>query len=331
MSAIEQAPFRKADDGALKLLIAIFAATGAACVIAAVYFTLPIVQASLLAAAFVCSFGTLKNLAQLIGQKRLIVSAQNTFNDLVTNDPGYAFLTDASGEVLICSRNAKQRFDVTGETNLAVLLTAVIANPDVVLFRILSQASELGGSKEDVITRTGHFRLSATSVDEETFIWRLEEASIGDTSASKVGQGKSIPMLTYGARGAVLFVNEACRSFLGFRPKSLTEIFGDVPPRTAHSYEIKAADGVSSVTIAIIESNAGRQEMFLIPMSASAADNSGPRELIAEWDAIEDLPVPLLKISSAGEVLASNREARTLLDLASTEVVLLFRTGLRLV
>ena len=41
--------------------------------------------------------------------------------------------------------------------------------------------------------------------------------------------------------------------------------------------------------------------------------------MAAEWDAIEDLPVPLLKIDSNGSVLASNREARSLLAIYSTQ------------
>ncbi len=54
----------------------------------------------------------------------------------------------------------------------------------------------------------------------------------------------------------------------------------------------------------------------MVLISPSALPQERPE---AEWDAIEDLPVPLLKASDDGRIVASNREARNLLHIASTE------------
>ena len=128
-----------------------------------------------------------------------------------------------------------------------------------------------------------------------------------------------LPMMTLGSRGAVLFVNDACRTLFGHRPKSASDVFGNLHPRSGATLNVPTADGTSPVTVAISQSAAGKHAVYLIPNNDGADDPSGPRALTAEWDAIEDLPVPLLKISADGAVLASNREARTLLDIASTQ------------
>ena len=69
------------------------------------------------------------------------------------------------------------------------------------------------------------------------------------------------------------------------------------------------------MTAVVVDGVTGRKEVYLIPSDVDL----GPRELSTEWDAIEDLPVPLLKISSDGAVLASNREARSLFGIATTD------------
>ena len=105
--------------------------------------------------------------------------------------------------------------------------------------------------------------------------------------------------------------------FLGFRPKSATEVFGNTVLRNGLMLRVAGAE--VPVTVAILNSQVSWREVFLIPNSDEDIIHAGPRELAAEWDAIEDLPVPLLKIDSNGSVLASNREARSLLAISSTQ------------
>ena len=286
---------------------------------AAFLFTVPIVQASLLAAAIVCVFGALKNLAQLFAQGREADSVKSTVENLVSHDPDMAFLTSADGDILACSEVAQRRFDGAIGTSLTVLLTELIASPDAVLFRLLTQAESTGSAKDIVATRSGHFRVSVIGVDQNEYLWRICENSTGEIAHQSPGQSLSIPMMTFGSRGAVLFVNETCRTLLGFRPKSAAEVFADGIFRNGLTYKVKTADGEINVTVAIVETMAGRREIYLIPSGKGEPSIVAPRELIAEWEAIEDLPVPLLKVSPDGVVLASNREARTLLDIASTE------------
>lgn len=234
---------------------------------------------------------------------------------VVEHDPDHAFLTDAQGSVVAWNRHASDKFgDVEGKS-IGAVFTTILANPDAVLFRLLERADLSGYGKEDVVTRGGHYRLVLTKVDEDAYLWRLEETGKTAKPGLRDSDSLSIPLLTIGSRGAVLFVNEACRAFLGYRPKSIDDVFVDVPVRSGQVRPIAASSGDVHVIAAVVDGVAGRKEVYLIPSDADL----GPRELSAEWDAIEDLPVPLLKISSDGAVLASNREARNLLGIATTD------------
>jgi two-component system cell cycle sensor histidine kinase/response regulator CckA len=234
---------------------------------------------------------------------------------VLEHDPDHAFLTDAEGNIVAWNKLASDKFgDVEGKS-IGAVFTTILANPDAVLFRLLERADISGYGKEDVVTRGGHYRLVLTKIDGDTYLWRLEETGKITKPGLRDSDSLSIPLLTIGSRGAVLFVNEACRAFLGYRPKSIDDVFGEAIVRSGQVRAVTASSGDVHVTAAVVEGVAGRKEVYLIPSEA----DFGPRELSAEWDAIEDLPVPLLKISSDGAVLASNREARNLLGIATTD------------
>ena len=240
---------------------------------------------------------------------------RHAVTDIVVRDPDCAFLITVDGDILVCNKNATERFGDMADKSIGTVFTSILANPDGVLFRLIARAQLSGCGKEDVVTRGGHYRIAVTRVDPETILLRLEEVGKPGRSGLRDSDALSIPLLTVGSSGAILFVNEACRTFLGRRPKAISDIFGDAVLRSGTARPVVAVHGDVMVTIAIIDVAAGRKEIYLIPINA----DDGPRELSAEWDAIEDLPVPLLKISADGAVLASNREARSLLDIACTE------------
>ena len=234
---------------------------------------------------------------------------------VVEHDPDHAFLTDADGNVIAWNKHALNKFgDVKGKS-IGGLFTSILVNPDAVLFRLLEDADTVGFGKEYIVTRGGHYRLILTKAGEENYLWRLEETGKATMPGLRDSDSLSIPLLTIGSRGAVLFVNEVCRAFLGYRPKSINDVFGDAPLRSGQARTVAASTGDANVTVAVIDGVTGRKEVYLIPSDS----DFGPRELSTEWDAIEDLPVPLLKISSDGAVLSSNREARSLLGIATTD------------
>lgn len=244
--------------------------------------------------------------------------ATAALDNVIRFDPALALMTDADGLILNLNPAAAKRLAVKKGDGLGDGFSAVFASPDATLFRLFKTANEAGGGTEDVITRAGRFRITVITAGPARYLWRIEgDAAIENAGAATASAAPSLPMMTVGGSGAVLFVNEACRALLGHRPKSATEVFGDVPLRSGTQWIIESADGPAHVVLAVIDSAAGRKEVFIIP--SIDAKEPAPRELNAGWDAIEDLPVPLLKIASDGAIVASNREARNLLALDCTE------------
>ncbi len=288
------------------------------CIGGAVVMPQPVVQVSLFAAALVFSVGSIFLVAQQFRGAPPIETVNSIVANVVAHDPDIAFLTNSEGEVILCNEAAKIRFEPTAQQSLGVILTAIVANPDVVLYRLLTRADAMGCGKEEIVTRSGQYGLSVAKLDQDAYLWRLENGLQNDQPKGRASDALSIPMLTLGKRGTVLFVNDACRKFLGYRPKSMDEVLGDLVPRTGLNCQLDSVNGSVAVTLAMVESKAGRNEIYIIPSDAKEDVQKGVRELTTEWDAIEDLPVPLLKISADGELVASNREARGLLGVPST-------------
>ena len=112
-------------------------------------------------------------------------------------------------------------------------------------FGFLEDADTFGSGKEDIVMRGGHYRLILTKVGEDTYLWRLEETGKTKKPGLRDSDSLSIPLLSIGSRGAVLFVNEACCAFLGYRPKSINNVFGDTTLRSGQTHSLPHRRGTS--------------------------------------------------------------------------------------
>jgi two-component system, cell cycle sensor histidine kinase and response regulator CckA len=241
-------------------------------------------------------------------QRQILMRAVGSF---VAHDGWPSFVTDAEG--MITSRNAAamERFQDTIALTLTDVFKDMFANPGGVLFRLQGRAVDHGVAREDVVTRRGHLRLSAHRIESNVFLWRIEDM------AERAGSGRgadalSLPMLTAGPSGTILFMNEAFRRLTGGRARTLDKVFLDLPLGNGRVHSVEGTEGPIDCLVAEVQATGGRREIYLLP-SAAAGPNA--RNEATGWDAIEDLPVPLLKVAATGEVLASNREARALLPM----------------
>ncbi|WP_418887975.1 ATP-binding protein [Octadecabacter algicola] len=236
-------------------------------------------------------------------------AARQSVIALVEQDPSPSFLADSEGRIIRRNDRAAERFrDINVET-LGRVFSEMFANPSAVMFRIQNKALALGSAREDIVTRKGHVRLSVNAVDDTAFLWRLEDLS------DRMGVGRSadalsLPMLTAGPSGTVLYMNEAFRRLLGGRVKNLESVFSELPIVSGQVHHVLCESGEKACLVAEVPSHGGRSEIYLLP-SDTVSDGLAVQ---TEWAAIEELPVPLLKIALDGEVLSSNREARILLD-----------------
>ncbi len=236
-----------------------------------------------------------------------------TVKSLIEHDAAPGFVTDADGQVTFRNEAARERFgagdggDAEEEAHsLASVLGDLFASPQAVLGRLQNKAQITGSAREDVVLRRGHMRLSAQRIAGEGFLWRLEE--LGERGqAGRSGESINLPMMTVSRTGTILYMNEAMRRFLGGRQTALDRVFADLPVANGRVAMVSTADGVLPRLVCEIASSAGRREIYLLPEPGT--DIVEPEQ----WDLVDALPVPLLKLDETGRISMANRRARRLL------------------
>ncbi|QQA44944.1 response regulator [Pelagovum pacificum] len=227
--------------------------------------------------------------------------------ELIRNDTQVAFVTNEAGDIRERNLAARTRFHDPFVDTLGFVLTDIFANPGAVLFRMQSRAQSTGFASEDIVTRAGAVRLTVQRMGEDIFLWRLLEEGERQPAA-RGGDALTLPMLTAGPSGTILYMNEAFRRLMGGRVKSLDAVFSELPLVSGRRHRVMGVDGPVHCIVAEVQGSGGRREVYLIPGEGEAPDRAGPG-----WDAIEEMPVPLLKVAVGGEILEANRQARDLL------------------
>jgi len=238
---------------------------------------------------------------------------------LISRDATPAYFADENGVITFANDAAEERFPNAPDDKIASRFATVFANPDAVLYRLQARAVTMASAREDVVTRNGHFRVSVARIGRNMYLWRFDDLVRPDKASQRQSSVAQLPMLTAGRSGAVLFLNDAFRRHLEKRPKTLADVFGPEPLVSGQFRQFKTGSGTLDCVIALFDGVAGRQEVYAIPMADGGP--VGPTASVAGsdgWQAIDELPVPLMKIAGDGEILASNREARELLSLEQT-------------
>ncbi|WP_369754690.1 ATP-binding protein [Falsihalocynthiibacter sp. S25ZX9] len=225
---------------------------------------------------------------------------------VVRNEPSPSFLTGPDGEIEYQNIAANERFSFCTGRSLASCFGDLFANPSSVVFRLQNKALALGSARDDIVTRRGHVRISVHLSGPDFYVWRLDE--LADQSGSRGGaEGMSLPMLTASRSGTVLFMNESFRRLVGERVKTLDRIFNSLPVRSGMENEITTREGPMRAVVAELESTGGRREIYILPRNQSNDLVTG------DWPFFDDIPVPLMKITSDGLVVAANKKSRDLL------------------
>nr|WP_259444883.1 ATP-binding protein [Neotabrizicola shimadae] len=233
---------------------------------------------------------------------------EGALRQLVQNDAALCLITDALGEIGWHNTAAEARLAAAGGNilTLAGMLNDHFANPGAVLFRLQRRAESGTPAREDVVTRRGHLRLSATPLPGGRFLWRIEEF-LDRGQPGRGGDSLSLPMLVVNRAGVVLYANEALRRLAGSRPKRLDRLFTDPAPLAGEVVTVSGADGPVRALLAEIAGPGDRREIYLVPV---------PDRPAAAPATFEDLPVALLRLDGSGTVLTANRAARELAGLS---------------
>ncbi len=238
-----------------------------------------------------------------------------TARRMIAHDVGVGFVTNSQGIVQFANAGAEDRFGETQGRSLASVFELMLANPGCVLSQVMAQAKHAGAQTEDIVTRAGHFRLRLLIMGPECQMWWLDELGQNNANAGNQGKQQALPTMTMTADGRVLDMNDAFTALVGASRAHLEEVFDDLPLRSGQPHNLLGANGPQSVVVAVTEGKDDTCDVYVLP---GASTSQMPPQLEAGWDAIEDLPVPLLKIAQNGAILGSNREARQLLGLNTT-------------
>ncbi len=219
---------------------------------------------------------------------------------LFADDKAKVLLADSDGRILY--HNAVVgRIDLSERPRMEQVLGRVLANPRTVQLRLQDKARQKGWAEETLVTRRKGLNLSARSVGADRILWRLEEVA-GEVRAP------SIPTIATGPEGAILQLNDPARQLIGDEVKALEDVFEALPLRSGAIHRLKPDLGAEDVVVWASETAGGGSIVAMIPTATERAP------LPESWSVIEELPVPLLKIARSGEILASNRAARGLVQ-----------------
>lgn len=231
-------------------------------------------------------------------------SAIGLLAGFIEKDAAPSFITDEEGAVLTANIAAGVRFAESRSDTLTGTLRMVFANPSAVLYRLQCRAKLDGAALEDVVTRRGHVRLAVHLISDDQFLWRIEDMP-ERAQSGRSSETLPVPMITTGRSGAVLFMNDAARTLVGERVKSLDRLFVSMPVQPGCVNTLSTSDGQVDVMVAENNSFAGRRELYFLP-----AEQTGPADHGA---AFETLPVPMIKIAPDSRILSSNKLATKLL------------------
>ncbi len=247
---------------------------------------------------------------QTRARQRTRAMASELLTSFIENDATPCFVTDEDGVVHACNQAAVQRFQGADKGTLGAALRSVLANPAAVLFRLKSLARSEGSAREDIVTRRGQVRLAVHQMASGSLLWRIEDVAERG-KAGRNAEAVSIPMLTVGRGGAVLFMNEAARSLIGERLKSADRLFNDMPADTGQVHTLNTRNGPVQVAVALHERGQGRTDLYLTELDET--------EFSGGQTSFEKLPVPFIKVAPNGEILSVNRLALNLLGVASCD------------
>lgn len=220
-------------------------------------------------------------------------------------------ITQSTGEIVKRNPAARARFGDSNGQALELVLSTLMQNANAIIFRLQAKAERLNAARETVITRSGRFQVGVHRISQDEFMWSIEplpESSGPVRSVDKI----SLPMMTVGNSGTVLFMNDALRRLIGDRCKSVDRIFSEIPEENDTVCALQTKEGTKNVRVIIVRGAAGRTEYFLIPIEENAPE-------VASLSSLEDFPVALLKIHPDGRVAEANRLARGLMRLEGRE------------
>ncbi len=229
----------------------------------------------------------------------------------VASSQDIAFVTDHRRCIQAASDPALRDFAVATGTTLDHIFADKLAEPAAVFDKLWTDAATGQVPKGHAFADTGPYRLLLQVADPDCLIWTCVPRADG---GGDLQLPDAVAACVVDAEGVVQQANALLIKLLGERPAHLADII-EIPPHSAKEpTRIRTAAGWADHSVTEIAAPDGMSRLIMLtpaPVTALPVET--------DWEAIEDLPVPLLKVTDDGRLAASNREARKLLNIATSE------------
>ncbi|WP_226941867.1 hybrid sensor histidine kinase/response regulator [Pseudooceanicola spongiae] len=234
---------------------------------------------------------------------------------LLAGDPTPALISGPEGHLTFRNPSA---LEMTGHEDCETVVAALASrfnNADSLVRRLLRRAQSEGALREDVVSGAGHVRLIVQSLDGGNVLWRIEQFAVAQTGDEVEAQ---VPLISVGRGQAILYMNAAARKLVGGRPRRLEDLLTRPLSDLDDLADIKTSAGTTTCRMTQIANSGGRREFLFIPVQgeieiARPRVDTRPEESI--WTTIDDLPVPMLRLSVSGTIELANGAAQQLLSI----------------
>ncbi|WP_209509260.1 ATP-binding protein [Ruegeria sp. HKCCE4150] len=224
------------------------------------------------------------------------ISIMRLFSEL---EDAPVLVANGYGDILLANTHAQRRFGAEAEKPLTLCLRSTFSNPQAVLFRLQSQAHLSGRAYEEFPSNANMMAVTVFRLRPEVYCWRFQECD--DKSCREL----TIPVLSVGRKGEILQFNSVAEKMFGADLGDFQDLFCGGAPSVGAINQVRTRNGVDSVAVAELSSSGSHRRLGLIPIQLSSPPGAGA--------SIEDLPVPILNLSSDGTILDTNRLAAKLL------------------
>ncbi len=207
-----------------------------------------------------------------------------------------AFICSNDGEIVWQNERALERS--VKAKRVAEFFEPYLPNPTSVVSRIARETLTQGGFQE---------KLSGMSADVEIYVQQHAQQQLWRCNIEKHSPIIEQPegaMLAVGKKGTVLFMNQAARTLIGERVKSLDRVFFTNVPLDGQVQTLQTTRGTIKASVEVQRVQGDRSQIFVTPV----AD-----EQRTQTKALKDLPIPLLFIDEQGLINEANTAALTLL------------------
>jgi two-component system cell cycle sensor histidine kinase/response regulator CckA len=254
---------------------------------------------------------------------------------LIRDDPLPVVITDAGGVLSAVNPAACELFGLPvaarAPPSLSDLLKTRCAAPDATLAHLMAQAEARGAAKARLESAAGPLAVSVHRVDGTGYQWRITRAAPAGPFVEEATPSRSLPMLTVSASGDIIAMNEPAQRLIGPPPAKIEALFDpvDAAEKGADGGEsdgtdrvIATATGPRHVRLWEVAGPDGTREIYMLPASETArrvdsakatTDEAEEGAAFLPEDALESLPVAVLRTDQRGALLTVNRLARHLL------------------